>query len=108
MQEAKHELFYSTPQGYPPECYPPSKGYNGPLLDAWLLGSVLLKLVNPTYYRFRPELIDLNNEIRFDLNTFDTLSYELEELIRALLNNDEKQRMQVEDICNHKWFLINL
>ena len=108
MQEANHALFYSTPKGYPPECYPPSKGFNGPLMDAWMLGSVLLNLIKPTYYLFEPESIEPNAKPSSDSDTFDIFSYELEELIRALLNDDVKQRMTVEEICNHEWFLKKL
>ena len=107
MQEANHEPFYSTPIGYPPECYHPSKGYNGPLLDAWLLGSILFKLVNPTQNPIQ-QLKDLNSPPTLDLKMIDTLSHELQELILALLNNDEKERLPVEKICNHEWFLENL
>ena len=107
MQEANHEPFDFTPVGYPPECYHPSKGYNGPLLDAWLLGSILFKLVKPTQYPFK-QLKCPSSQPSLDFNTIDKISYKLQDLVRALLHDDEQQRLPVEKICKHEWFLEKL
>lgn len=102
MQEENHPPFHYTPKGFPPECFHPFKGYNGPLLDAWLLGCVLFQLVKGEENPFN-NIKNANNCRVFDFKTIEHLSFDLQELIRALLNDDDNQRLQVEEIYKSKW-----
>lgn len=99
----KAKSFCGSPAYLSPEMI--SRKGVGKSADIYGIGAVLYEMINgfPPFYANDIHAL-YNNIIRSDLCLHNNLSYELQDLLRKLMNRDPNKRIGIQDIKAHPFF----